>query len=550
MKRLKAGLLAGIFALAAASAPHLYAGEHDRGRDNDHGIRHVLLISIDGMHALDFANCAKGISGINGGQPYCPNLAELSENGVNYIQASTTKPSDSFPGLLAQITGGTPRSTGVFYDVSYDRTLSPPAKDTPNGIPGGPCPGQIGTPVGYDESIGFDLTKLDDGGGIDPDFLPRDPRNNCAPVFPHQFLRVNTIFEVVRANGGYTAWTDKHLAYDIVRGPSGAGINDFYGPEVNSIPVPLPQIPGCSPLPDQAAATPDDDWTKSFKNIQCYDSLHVRAALNQIDGKTHDGSASAPVPNIFGFNFQAVSVGQKLVEKAIAQTGGYKDALGRPSDGLLSEIEFVDTSIGKLVAELKKQDLLNSTLIIISAKHGQSPIDPHSVLRIPADNPADSSPATVLGPLVAQSIEDDESLIWLTDQSKTESAVATLEANTAVTGSMEIFAGPYINLFFKPADQDSRTPDIIVTPKVGVTYTGGHKKIAEHGGFNQDDTHVMLLVSNPALSQITVISPVETTQIAPTILKSLGLDPRALQAVRKEGTQTLPGLVLPEGDLH
>ncbi|HTD23910.1 MAG TPA: alkaline phosphatase family protein [Terriglobales bacterium] len=550
MIKLKTVLLTGIFLLAAATTPRLYAGDHDGGRDDDHGIRHVLLISVDGMHALDFANCAKGISGVNGGKPYCPHLAQLSQNGVSYIQASSSKPSDSFPGLLAQLTGGSPRSTGVFYDVSYDRSLSPPVKDTANGIPGGACPGQIGTPVGFDESDDFDLSKLDGAGGINPDFLPRDPSKGCAPVFPHQFLRVNTIFEVVKAAGGYTAWTDKHPAYELVKGPSGNGLNDFYGPEINSIPVPLPQIAGCSPLPDQAAATPGDDWTTSFQNIQCYDTLHVRATLNQIDGKTHDGSAAAPVPNVFGFNFQAVSVGQKLVEKVIGQTGGYKDALGRPSDGLLSEIEFVDKSIGQLVAELKKQDLLESTLIIVSAKHGQSAIDPHRVLRIPADNPADSSPATILGPLVAQSIEDDESLIWLADQSQTESAVATLEANADKAGIGEILSGPYINLFFNPADKDPRTPDIIVTPHVGVVYTGKKKKVAEHGGFNQDDTHVLLLVANPGLSPVTVSSPVETSQIAPTILKALGLDPRELQAVRKEGTQTLPGLHLPAGDLH
>jgi len=369
-------------------------------------------------------------------------------------------------------------------------------------------------------------------------------------VFPHQFLRVNTIFEVVRAAGGYTAWIDKHPAYELVKGPSGNGLNDFYGPEINSVPVPLPQIPGCDPLPDQAAATPNDDWTTSFQNIRCYDSLHVRAALNQIDGKTHDGSAGAPVPSVFGFNFQSVSVGQKLVEKVINQTGGYKDALGRPSDGLLSEIKFVDRSIGQLVAELKKLDLLESTLIIISAKHGQSAIDPHQVLRIPADNPADKSPADILGSQVAQSIEDDESLIWLTNQSQTESAVATLEAHAAEAGIGEILTGQYINLFFNPANKDSRTPDIIVTPHVGVVYTGKKKKISEHGGFNQDDVHVMLLVSNPALPRARVSSPVETSQIAPTILKALGLDPQILQAVRKEGTQLLPGLNLSSGDLH
>jgi hypothetical protein len=36
--------------------------------------------------------------------------------------------------------------------------------------------------------------------------------------------------------------------------------------------------------------------------------------------------------------------------------------------------------------------------------------------------------------------------------------------------------------------------------------------------------------------------PVETTQIAPTILRLLGLDPDDLQAVRIEHTRVLPGL--------
>src|ERR1700758_78023 len=80
------------------------------------GIKHVLLISIDGMHALDFINCAQGISGVNGGGPYCPNLAELADTGVNYLDTSTSKPSDSFPGLMALVSGGLPRTVGAFYD--------------------------------------------------------------------------------------------------------------------------------------------------------------------------------------------------------------------------------------------------------------------------------------------------------------------------------------------------------------------------------------------------------------------------------------------------
>ena len=79
------------------------------------------MISIDGMHALDFANCANGI---NGGSAFCPVMAGLAGNGYLYSEASTSKPSDSFPGLTALVTGGSPGSTGAFYDVSDDRALS------------------------------------------------------------------------------------------------------------------------------------------------------------------------------------------------------------------------------------------------------------------------------------------------------------------------------------------------------------------------------------------------------------------------------------------
>ena len=123
-------------------------------------------------------------------------------------------------------------------------------------------------------------------------------------------------------------------------------------------------------------------YTDSFQNIQCYDTLKVNAILNQIDGKTHDGKSSAPVPVVFGMNFQSVSVGQKLIEKNVG-SGGYLDAAGTPSALLVGEFQLVDAAIGEFVSELKKQGLLDSTLIVITAKHGQSPIDPNRFFPIP-----------------------------------------------------------------------------------------------------------------------------------------------------------------------
>src|ERR1700678_2067183 len=111
--------------LALIAAPSLSAGtgtgQGSGKRNAKPSIQHVLLISIDGMHALDFINCVNGISGANGGLPYCPNMAALKPNGIDYLFAYTSQPSDSFPGLMALMTGGSPRSVGAFYDDAYDR---------------------------------------------------------------------------------------------------------------------------------------------------------------------------------------------------------------------------------------------------------------------------------------------------------------------------------------------------------------------------------------------------------------------------------------------
>lgn len=108
--------------LALLSAGAAAQDRDDWGKSH---IQHVLLVSIDGMHAVDFQNCAHGIAGANNGSPYCPNLAALATTGVNYAAANTSKPSDSFPGLMNIVTGATPRTMGVYYDVAYASRREP-----------------------------------------------------------------------------------------------------------------------------------------------------------------------------------------------------------------------------------------------------------------------------------------------------------------------------------------------------------------------------------------------------------------------------------------
>src|SRR5262249_48069234 len=119
-------------------------------------IRHVLLLSIDGLHALDLARYVR----LNPNSAF----AQLTNMGITYTNASASKPSNALPGLLAMATGGSPRSTGVFYDDSYDRTLSPPGSNCST----------TGTEIVYTESIDVNPSALDAGGGIAPGSLPLD----------------------------------------------------------------------------------------------------------------------------------------------------------------------------------------------------------------------------------------------------------------------------------------------------------------------------------------------------------------------------------------
>jgi hypothetical protein len=527
-------MLGRIFTATAAAmwvaGSAVYADSDDGILGTSHEIKHVLLISVDGLHALDLANFVATHPDSN--------LAALSRHGVTYTNNATSSPSDSFPGLAALVTGGSPVTTGLWYDDTYNRALSPPAQTDGLGNPGGTCPGVIGTNVAWDEAVDKDLTKLDGGGGLNPNFLVRDPKNGCKTVLPHEYLRVNTIFEVVKSAGGLTAWTDKHPSYEWTNGPSGRGVDDFYGPEINSVPVALPQFPGCAPVPF-ADPTPDDGWTNSFADIKCYDLLHVAAVLNQIDGFTHDRSRKVGVPALFGTNFQSVSVGEKLaVDPVTGLKGGYTDAIGTPGQALAGELDFIDQSMGKFVQELKVKGLFESTLIIVSAKHGQSPIDGSKRHGI-----GGGQPAATIGSADAFDISDDGSLIWLTDPSLAPAVVANLSspANQAALGIQEIFSGQALRNKFDNPGADPRTPDIVLKVNTGVIFTGG-SKLSEHGGFNEDDVHTALLVANPALSHAVVKAAVSNQQVAPTIIKALGLNPDELDAVRKEQIQPLPFL--------
>src|SRR4029077_3365922 len=149
-------------------------------------VQHVLLISVDGLHALDVARYV-------GSHPNST-LAQLAKHGITYSNARTPANSDSFPGLLALVTGGSPVTSDLFYDVSYDRSYFANGDSTCSGAVGDPAPaaGQAaarGSPIAFDESI--DLYGTDPVTGlplsknvINPNSLPFqiDANGHCVPV--------------------------------------------------------------------------------------------------------------------------------------------------------------------------------------------------------------------------------------------------------------------------------------------------------------------------------------------------------------------------------
>src|ERR1700730_14965621 len=265
LKKIALGLLAGVALGATRQAAD---------------IDHVLLISVDGLHALDVARYVEAH----------PNsaMAELSKHGITYSNARTPANSDLFPGLLALVTGGSPLSHGLFYDVSYDRNLYDPTNTS--------CQGSAGNTMVLDESIDQYNSSHVSQNVIDPARLPRgrNASGQCVAMYPHNIIRTNTIFEAVKSKGGRTAWADKHPAYDLVNGPSGKGVDDLYTPELTNF--------------------GGFDNTVSIDCTVSNGQLEMEAINNEINGLKHDGTPGGGTPTVFGMNFQAVSVGQKLVQ--------------------------------------------------------------------------------------------------------------------------------------------------------------------------------------------------------------------------------------------
>ena len=569
---------------AASTQPSQPSWHHNR-------IQHVLLISVDGMHQSDLDWYVASHPGSE--------LARLATGGAEYTNAQTPDPSDSDPAGTGLMTGADPKLTGIYYDVEYSHGVFPAGTTNCSGpVPGGDViydspDDKLATVADLlHNKSGNTFPSFDEGGsiypggvdtnpalvmnlsphpqsGLNPATYPVSPKT-CKPIQPWDYVGVNTIFQVIHHAGLRTAFAEKHAIYSSFNGPGSGGksIDDFFAPEIDAQAV----EPNGVPYPV------DNTWTADNAATKQYDSYKVKAVVNWINGYGHSGTGpKVGTPAIYGMNFQAVSTAEKLKSSPAvligpnAQgkytegpklAGGYMTVDGHQVPGplLQSALSYVDNALQRMADTIQADGEASSTAIILTAKHGQSPLNNKQLQRID-DGPiiagvnaawAAKHPGTPA--LLAQEADDDGLLWWLSDRSQaatgfvknylwTHTAPAVNYAGQTVTvqhsGLREIFAGHQAAHFFGVSFSDPHHPDVFAIAQVGTIYTTG-SKIAEHGGDNPGDRDVPLVVYAPGTVQRGQSSrPVETTQIAPTILKLLGLNPWALQAVQIEHTRVL-----------
>src|SRR5215471_1999733 len=414
---------------AVASATEL-PGHSGSGQPS--GIRHVLLISVDGMHQQDLTWYVKT-------HPLST-LASLDRRGLEYRNAKTPFPSDSYPGIVGPMTGGDPGVTGIYYDDTWNHDVFPAGTTSCTGpVPGGEA--------AYMEAADIDQTRLDAGQGlrglpgsilrmtgnplrvINPANLPVDPAT-CKPILPNQYVEVNTIFNVARDAGMRTAWSDKHPANQVLSGPSGNGVQDYFTPEINST----------------AIGYTTGDWTTDNAATMQYDSYKVQAVINWIRGFDHSGRHFRGTPAI-------------IISAKHGQSPTNPNHLARvPDSPILSAINTAWAATHPS----------NPYLVIVSA-------DDDGMLLWLSDR-SQTAANFVKNYLLTHSAAGNN----INDQPITVSS----------SGLTKVYAGAQSAKFFGVPNSDTRHPDVLGIAQHGVVYTGGTSKIAEHGGDDPQDRNV------------------------------------------------------------
>jgi len=500
------GVLAGMRATRAQTANGPY--------------QHVLILSIDGLRESDLTDPATAA--------FLPNIVGFEKSAIHYSNAHTVVPSDSVPASLSYFTGAGPKTTGVYYEDSYDRSLY-----TANGFLGGPR----GSEVSLTETLDNNPNILSggenaDASSISPFNLPqKDAGGSLVRVYPHDYLRVNTIFEVARAAGLRTGYIEKHPAYEIIGGPSGSGLDDFYAPESNAK---VKLVNGA--LVDSSKG---ERITKQTSLSQAYDDMRLFALTNQMSGFDSRRLGAAPTPAIYGMNFIGLNTAEKDTSGGISLDGSGNEVV---SPLMASALSHVDESFRQILGNLRGFGQANNTLVVLTSHNGNTP-RVGAAVQLPSDYL--TTPLTNDGIGLRQITSDDSALVWLYDSSQAARAAADIAAIDPNVIDSVLSGGDLLASGFGDPSSDSRAPDLVVKFTPG--YLIGAGKLSEHGGFSDDDTHVALLVGgeglDAALKGLTMDEPVSQKQIAVTTLLALGLDPSQLQGVQIEGTTALPTAV-------
>jgi hypothetical protein len=390
---------------------------------------------------------------------------------------------------LANFVAAHPQSTlaalsarGVTYTNAHTPWPDPAAGLLALTTGGTPISTSILSSDGYDRSLSPSESACKTRGApvaltplIVADDAPLDPAHDCSPVLPHQLLHVNTIFDVVHQKIGPTAWVgDRYASTDLLRGSNGQGLDE-----------------PC------AFAT---------------DAARLDAVIHLIDNGSCFGRITKPTPILFGLAYTGI---------ATAQTGAPDSTLsGTPFAKLSEALQSLDSTLSRIVVELKSKNLYDSTWIVVAGTCGTaSPQTQHHISA--ADLAAAIKPA-----IAAHISAGNLGLIWLADPSTTSQAVKALEAKSAALGIHDIYSGERLALTLNLPAQDPRMPDIIV----------------DFGGLSDRATHVALLVSGAQLTGRADPTLVPTTQLGPLLLRALGMEKFDLDALHREHSPALPGI--------
>jgi arylsulfatase A-like enzyme len=201
----------------------------------------------------------------------------------------------------------------------------------------------------------------------------------------------------------------------------------------------------------------------------------------------------------------------------------------------------VDDDVRRVLTELRHQHLDDSTWIVVA-----SPFAPSSELATPRVIPIARlrealDHAGSGRPRVLHISSGRVAMVWLADPSRTDAAAASVARSAESLGIQRILVGTTLTLTWNNPEEDARVPNLILEANPGVTWIAPTSR-GSASGMGEDETHVALLVAGAQLDARQDKTPVPTTQLAPLLLRALGLEKFDLEALQKEHTPALPGI--------